>query len=400
MDTASDTRTYQQTHPWISFSADLRHLRHTTWILLGEAEAYCTSLAGAALRPSLANQMHEITLSKGIHGTTSIEGNTLSEDEVLERVRGRLPLPDSREYLGKEVDNVLGLYNEIVDDVLNDRPLALTTTRLNHFNRTILDGLPLREGVIPGVVREHSVAVAGYRGAPPEDLEYLLDRLCTWLQEMRVEGDGPTNFSISLARAILAHLYLAWIHPYGDGNGRVARVVEFLLLIDAGLPTPAVHLLSDHYNKTRDAYYRALDRTSKGQFPIEEFVEYAVQGFVDELREQMKRLNEHQLDVTWQNFVHDSFRGQETAAKVRQKHLVLDLPSDEPVLVSEVRRLSARMGEEYAGKQQKTVTRDLNELERMELIIRVGRNGRMVLANRGSIRAFLPIRSKRSGGDA
>ena len=43
-----------------------------------------------------------------------------------------------------------------------------------------------------------------------------------------------------LVRAMMAHLYLAWIHTFGDGNGRTARLLEFLILARSGkVPLPA-----------------------------------------------------------------------------------------------------------------------------------------------------------------
>lgn len=55
----------------------------------------------------------------------------------------------------------------------------------------------------------------------------------------------------AIFKAVVAHLYLAWIHPVGDGNGRTARLVEFQILLSSGVPSPAAHLLSNHYNQTR-----------------------------------------------------------------------------------------------------------------------------------------------------
>ena len=43
-------------------------------------------------------------------------------------------------------------------------------------------------------------------------------------------------------------------------------------MVQAGVPIPAAHLLSDFYNKTRDAYYRALDRTSRPPYPVDQFI--------------------------------------------------------------------------------------------------------------------------------
>jgi Fic family protein len=391
-------RAYEKSHPWITFSLDLGEQDHRAWLLLGEAESKCEHIAGVPLQPAVARRLNQIYLSKGVHGTTAIEGNTLSEDEVLARVEGDLPLPKSRQYLGTEVDNIVEACNQIVRDVVEGRPLDLTPARVSHFNELVLRELPLNEGVAPGEIRTHSVGVGQYRGAPAEDCEYLLERLCEWLREM--EAPAPLEFTCNVLKAVLAHLYIAWIHPFGDGNGRTARLIEFQLMVQAGVPVPAAHLLSDHYNRTRDAYYRELARTSRkaasGRYPIGEFVVYALQGFVDELREQLGVVLQQQMDVTWEHLVHTLFRDQDTPAKRRQKHLVLDLPEEEFVPVQKIPEVSTRVALGYVGKGNKAVTRDLNALREMDLIRR-SRQG--VIANRQILRAFLPLR-RQEGEDA
>ncbi|WP_433223897.1 Fic family protein [Dactylosporangium sp. CS-047395] len=49
-------------------------------------------------------------------------------------------------------------------------------------------------------------------------------------------------FPLAMIKAMLAHLYLAWIHPFGDGNGRTARLIESQLLLQAGVPVPAANV--------------------------------------------------------------------------------------------------------------------------------------------------------------
>lgn len=363
-------------------------------MLLGEAESKCKHVAGVPLRPEVAKRLHGIYLSKGIHGTTSIEGNTLSEREVLARVEGDLELPPSREYLGREVDNIVAACNMIIRDVVESRPLALTPERVMEFNRRILDGLPLKAGVVPGEVRAHSVGVARYRGAPAEDCEYLLGRMCEWLNGLEEGAAGHTElkFTVVILKAILAHLYIAWIHPFGDGNGRTARLIEFQLMVQAGIPLPAAHLLSDHYNRTRAMYYTELDSTSHGSFQVEPFIKYALQGFADELREQLDVIRKQQMEITWQHHVHLSFHDQETPACRRQKHLVLDLAKGQIIPVPKVKEaVSSRISAEYAGKTSKTVTRDINALVSMGLVRRV-KGG--IIANREVIEAFLPVRAE------
>lgn len=387
----SDARSYLTTHPWISFTLDLDALKYRTWLLLGEAESKCSHIAGAPLAPEAASELYKIYLSRGIHGTTSVEGNTLSEDEVRRRIDGDLDLPRSREYLGREIDNVLAISNELIAEVVSEKAPGLTVGRIHDFNRRILDGLPLKEDVVPGKTRTHSVTVgiSNYRGAPAEDCDYLLGQLVEWLNQLRAPDDRPElRFPLAVLKSIIAHLYIAWIHPFADGNGRTARMVEFQLMIEAGAPLPAAQLLSNHYNRTRDAYLVELDKTSKrAGFPIEGFIQYALQGFVDELRDQIDTIREHQYEVTWQNYVHEIYRDEETPAKRRQRHLVLDMPRDRPVPRSRIPEVSARVLLEYAGKESKTVTRDLNELERRNLVVRKKEG---YLANRALIAAFLP----------
>ena len=93
-------RTYERTHPWIKFKADLSRFDYKLWIALGEAVSKCEHLANVPLQPNVAKELHFLYLAKGIRGTAAIEGNTLSEDEVKDRMEGKLVLPPSQEYLG------------------------------------------------------------------------------------------------------------------------------------------------------------------------------------------------------------------------------------------------------------------------------------------------------------
>ena len=99
--------TYEQTHPWITFRLDLRQADWGLWLDLGEAASKCEHLAGAPLQPEVAQRLHEIFLAKGAAGTTAIEGNTLSEAQVLQHIRGELHLPPSQAYLQQEVENIV-----------------------------------------------------------------------------------------------------------------------------------------------------------------------------------------------------------------------------------------------------------------------------------------------------
>lgn len=359
-------------------------------MLLGEARSKIEHVAGSLLNPEVAREMHLVYLTKGALATTAIEGNTLSEKEARRRIEQQLELPPSREYLGLEIDNVIAAYNEIKDELVEGVAPPMSRTAIENYNRLILEGLGLDEGVVPGEIPSHSVAVGGYLGAPREDCELLLDRLAEWLNGSDFAPRGPGwGLPMAIVKAIVAHLYIAWIHPFGDGNGRTARLMELRILMEAGVPTPATHLLSNHYNQTRTEYYRQLRDASRGDGSVLPFIGYALQGFVDGLREQLATIRSQQFADRWEQYVYQQFGRTTTPARMRQRQLVLEMSkADRPLARGELRTLSPALVEMYYGKTEKTLTRDINALREMELIRR-GRGG--YEPNKGIVEAFWPV---------
>ena len=388
-------RTYERTHAFLTFRVDLRDAPADLWIMLGECQSKCEHLAGVPLRPATAHQLSQLFLAKGVLATTAIEGNTLSEEEVLQHLEGKLRLPPSRQYLSQEIDNIVNGCNTILESVTSGHLLPPSIDSIRQLNKVVLHELALDEGVVPGEIRGHNVLVGRYRGAPPEDCEFLLQRLCEWLgSEEFVPGRG-LEICYAILKAVIAHLYLAWVHPFGDGNGRTARLLEFQILIGAGVPAVSAHLLSNHYNLTRSEYYRQLDQASKTESGTVSFLSYAVQGLRDGLRQQIETVREQQWDIAWQNYVHEFFRDKHSESEVRRRRLVLDLSNmSEPVPLGEVPRISPRMAEAYAKRTQKTLVRDLNALVQARLIAETPKGYR---ALRELILAFLPPRASTGG---
>ena len=299
-------RTYLKSHPWLTFQFNSRDLPYQAWILLGEAKSKCLHVIDAPLLPEVQKTLFHVSLVKGALATTAIEGNTLSEEEVDRRIKGNLKLPPSKEYLGKEIDNIVEAYNIIGNRVIEKDFTKLEVGSIKEFNKLVLEGLPLDKGVVPGEIRNYSVGVGGYRGAPAEDCEYLLEKYVHWLNDEFIAPEGQ-EFVFGILKAIMSHLYFVWIHPFADGNGRTARLIEFQILLSIGVPAASAHLMSNHYNITRSEYYRQLDISSKSGGDVLNFIKYAFQGFVDGLMEQIEIIQNQQAHVHWINFVHNSF---------------------------------------------------------------------------------------------
>jgi Fic family protein len=376
------SKAYLETHGHIDFKVDLRHAQPSTWALLGEAKSKCQHVGRALLPPAAARDLLQVYLAKGMLATTAIEGNTLSEDEVRRILDRTLELPPSRKYLEREIENVLAAYNLGQKELLDDPGLPFSVERLCEYNRLILDGLELEKGVVPGEIRGHSVTVGSYRAVPAEDAEFLLARLCEWLNgdEFDAPSDAPWLAApLAIVKAVVAHLYLAWIHPFGDGNGRTARLLELQILLSAGFPVPTCQLLSNHYNQTRSEYYRQLAISSRDRNGTLSFITYAAEGFVDQLREQLDVIWKQQFQDRWAQFVYQSFGERRSETDNRRLRLVLDLSREfhatgRPVSKRRIRELSPRLAAAYATKTEKTLSRDLNAIRELRLL-RQGQGG-------------------------
>ncbi|MFA6107314.1 MAG: Fic family protein [Candidatus Latescibacterota bacterium] len=392
-------RQYEQTHPHLSFRVDLSAAQPQLWIALGECQSKCEHLARVPLRPDTARRLNIVYLAKGALGTTAIEGNTLSEEEVVQHIDGKLDLPPSRQYLADEIDRIIGGCNAILEKLTHHPAAPLSVETITWLNRQVLEGLAVGEDVVPGKLREHSVLVGRYRGAPAEDCEYLLERLCRWLNGPDFTApSSDLTVVYALLKAIIAHLYVAWIHPFGDGNGRTARLLEFLILVGAGVPAVSTHLLSNHYNLTRSAYYRELDNASRTGGNLLPFLWSAVEGFRDGLRDQLKAIWAQQHDVIWRNYVHEYFREYEdTEAGVRRRRLALGLSlHPEPVPRAKLPEVSTSIAAAYAKVADRTMDRDIEFLLQHKLVIRTSEG---YSANRELIHGFMTPRApQRSDG--
>jgi Fic family protein len=323
---------HENSHPWISFRLSLEKATPRLWQLLGEAKSKCQHLAGVPLKPVVAENMHAIYLARGALATTAIEGNTLSEEEALKVVRGKSRLPRSQQYLAKEIENILAVINDIMDEVEKREDKEILPDEIKKYNELILNGLEVEEHVIPGKYRECGIEVSTYIGPDWHEVKQLVDDFCTWMNGDAFKSISGDHLIDAIIKAIIAHVYMAWIHPFGDGNGRTSRILEFRFLMENGVPSPAAHLLSNYYNKTRAEYYRRLEEASKNGGNLLPFLEYAVEGFVEELREQLKFVKLQQFGVAWQNYVHEKLGDKRNASAQRQLRLILALSGNCPSL--------------------------------------------------------------------
>ena len=132
---------------------------------------------------------------------------------------------------------------------------------------------------------------------------------------------------------------------------------------------------------------RELSAASRSSSTVS-FVTYAVEGFVDGPREQISEMRRLQLAVTWINYVHDTMnRFPSSAARDRQRALVLAMPAGVAVAKRGLPMLTPALAAMYATKGPRTLSRDLNRLLEVGL---VHRHSGQWMANRFVIEVYLP----------
>jgi Fic family protein len=120
------------------------------------------------------------------------------------------------------------------------------------------DGKPYR--IQPGALRDYEVTVHRHHPPPHAALPKFLNRFAAFYEATSIKA---TNQLVALAAA---HHRLAWIHPFGDGNGRVARLYSHASLVRRQVDSHGLWTLSRGLARRRGDYYEALGNADKGRW--------------------------------------------------------------------------------------------------------------------------------------
>ena len=145
-------------------------------------------------------------------------------------------------------------------------------------------------------------------------------------------------------------------------------------------------MLSNFYNQTRAEYYRQLDAISQSKGNLIPFFEYALQGFVDGLREQILFIQRQQQEVIWTNHIHEQFKKEENNVGKRRRDLALAISKhyfefEEPVTIKELLSRNVTVAITYPDKKRKTLSRDIQTLKIMNIMEEVEENALMPSIN-------------------
>lgn len=191
--------------------------------------------------------------------TAEIEGQKLNRDAVRSSVALRLGLPRG---VGRQDRNVDGLVEVLMDAArFYDKPL--TIERLNGWQAALFptgySGLrKIKTGrfrgdelmrIVSGPIGKEKVH---FEAVPRENLEREMNLFLKWWQSSLGVMDG-------IARAGAAHLRFVTIHPYEDGNGRLARALTDMALAQDERLRVRFYSVSSQIMRARNQYYKILE---------------------------------------------------------------------------------------------------------------------------------------------
>ncbi|MCX5750529.1 MAG: Fic family protein [Candidatus Saganbacteria bacterium] len=221
------------------------------------------------------------------HSSTSIEGNPLSLAQVKALEQGeQLKIPLHYE---KEITNYLKalcwiekhsqsqitesalflLHKMLMQELLPNQKTGSYKTKQNY------------------VVNENRIRI--YTPPTPKQTPKLMHELLEWLNSSKTKILHGV-----IVGAIFHHRFVS-IHPFSDGNGRVARAVGAWIIYQWGIDTNHILSLDDFFASNRKYYYEKIQQTRELDNNLTHWVEYVAEGIVATLGKTKKRIEELQV---------------------------------------------------------------------------------------------------------
>jgi Fic family protein len=200
--------------------------------------------------------------------TSAIEGERLDERAVRSSVARQLGLPSAGLPVSRDADGLVSVLldatrkydQEISGERLQGWQAALFPTGFSGMHRIVVGawrgGEPMR--VVSGPMGREMVH---FEAPPAECVAAEMETFLTWWRDSRGATEG-------ILRAAVAHLYFLTIHPFEDGNGRIARALTDMALAQDEQEPQRFYSLSSQIMAERDAYYDILEKTQKGDGEI------------------------------------------------------------------------------------------------------------------------------------
>jgi Fic family protein len=312
------------------------------------------------------------TWARAIRGSNSIEGYVVTHEDAQAAIDGETVRATANPVSFAAVVH----YRRAMDYVLrlSDAPdFGYSKDLLRGLHFTMTNNSPeanpgtWRPGAV--YVRDEDAGRNVYTGPPAEDVPKLIEELVSQLTEHDADA------SSRMVRAAMAHLNLVMIHPFSDGNGRMARCLQTLVLARGGVLDPTFSSIEEWLGRNRRPYYEVLAETGRREWsPHREtvpWIRFCLRGHYQQAKSVKRRL-EFFAAV-----------GQEVEARLADLGLS-DRAATSLVNASVGNRIDNTAYRNDADVSMQVATSDLKALVKSGLLDSVGeRKGRYYVGSRG-----------------
>lgn len=238
--------------------------------------------------PFLFFQLKEIFHLLESVGSARIEGNRTTVSEYIEQKIERKERSSER---FSEIANVEQAMSYIEENI--DKGSSISHHFIRELHQLTVNSLTEEGDRTPGAYRTWTVEIKESQHQPPEPhlVQSYMDELVDFINQ----GDDK---KFDLIKIAIAHHRFAWIHPFGNGNGRVVRLLTYTLLIKYGFRVKDGQLINPTavFCNDRDKYYNMLAIADEGTSKtILQWCEYVLTGICDEISKVNKLLDHDHL---------------------------------------------------------------------------------------------------------
>ncbi len=323
--------------------------------------------------PSFPNTHKDLVrdeLVAGIGSTLAIEGVVLDKGEIEGALKQPAISPeetirmqeqhaknarDVYDYIRGEVHNGGGDFSYSEDNVLTIHRLftqntdAICNTPGAYRNTQAQYGYPRRISLCETYA----------------DVYEAMKRYVEWLNSKSV-GVLASN---AIAKAIMAHYYIGEIHPFGDGNGRTARAIEAMVLLQRGINPYCFWSLANFWNRNRNEYIARLG-VIRGTCDPFDFILWGAKGYLEEvvrIKDRIRNKLRYLMLRDYVSYLLRTKKEQPSGGKINQRiHQVVFMLTDTGKIPLDKFRSSPSYEALYSNKTAKS--RDLTKMRSLQLV--------------------------------
>lgn len=247
---------------------------------IGIIEACREVVQNAPLVPAWEKKFREEAIIRTVHHGTHIEGNELNFSQAARVIEGQTVVARQR-----DIQEVLN-YRNVLDDLeelrTKDVEPKLTEAVVKKIHRLTVEKIlpPDQAGTYRAtrvVVKNSQTGEVTFTPPAAVEIPYAMEALLAWLGAEKTQEIHP------VLRSGIAHYELVRIHPFLDGNGRVARALALLVLFLEDFDVKRFFSLEEYYDRQAGHYYQALQSVGRNNGDLTLWLEYFTEGLAIEL---------------------------------------------------------------------------------------------------------------------